>query len=131
VADLLLRDRESLLAGNIVLGEDRRSSTLRTEVVRDALYGECPEEDVSFALARLQPEPTAPSRTPLNVTDERFGSIPRSYVECLRDKAVSNALQKAMQAEMPCAETATMDTDHSPFFSQPEMLATILSGFAR
>jgi len=34
------------------------------------------------AFARLCPEPIAPNVTPLQISDERFGSVPRAYVEC-------------------------------------------------
>jgi hypothetical protein len=57
---------------------------------------------------------------------ERFGRVPRAYIETTRDRTISLAAQRAMQAALPCAPVFTLDTDHSAFLSQPEALARIL-----
>ncbi|AEI82320.1 hypothetical protein CNE_BB1p09080 (plasmid) [Cupriavidus necator N-1] len=62
----------------------------------------------------------------MRVTSERFGRIPRAYIECLQDRAISINAQRAMQAVLPCNQVATMDTGHSPFISRPYELAEIL-----
>jgi len=64
--------------------------------------------------------------TPLQVTDGRYGSVDRVYIECTRDRAIAPELQRMMVAEMPCREVITMDTDHSPFYSAPDTLAAHL-----
>jgi hypothetical protein len=40
--------------------------------------------------------------TPARITAERWGRILRAYIECLQDKAISPALQKAMYTASPC-----------------------------
>ena len=64
-----------------------------------------------------------------------FGSVPRAYIECLRDKAVSIELQRLMQADLPCRFVRTLDCDHSPFYSAPtdlvEVLCQLADGFER
>lgn len=60
--------------------------------------------------------------TPLQLSEDRFGRVPRAYIECLRDNAVPIALQRAMQADLPCGQVETLDTDHCPFFSAPDLL---------
>ncbi|WP_242123890.1 alpha/beta fold hydrolase [Sphingobium sp. Sx8-8] len=80
--------------------------------------------------ARLCPEPHEPVVTPLMLTAERFGRVPRSYVEAGEDKALIPALQRAMRERMPCESVLTLPSDHSPFYSMPERLADALIGLA-
>jgi pimeloyl-ACP methyl ester carboxylesterase len=124
--DLAGRDTLSLVGPNMVMSEDRTSSVMRAEALREAFYGECSEEDVALARLCVQAEPTVPLATPVQITDANFGRVPRLYVECLRDKAIPLALQRQMQAALPCQRVVQIDTDHSPFFSRVDELAAHL-----
>jgi pimeloyl-ACP methyl ester carboxylesterase len=117
---------DSLVPPNMVMSDDKSSSTVRDEAVRDAFYGECRQEEVALARLLLQPEPTVPLATPVRLTEAKFGTVPRAYIECLRDKAVPIALQRQMQAALPCRPVWSLDTDHSPFLSRPDELAALL-----
>jgi pimeloyl-ACP methyl ester carboxylesterase len=108
------------------------TTAFRRECAREAFYMQCSDEDIAFAQARLVPQSPAPISTPVKTTADRWGRIPRYYIECARDRAITLKLQRAMQQASPCRKTFSIDTDHSPFFSQPEGLAgvfhTIASG---
>jgi pimeloyl-ACP methyl ester carboxylesterase len=126
VADEARRDAGSLIAPNMLAVKRGVTCNLREQVLRDAFYGECSDDDVAYARARLSPEPLRPLAAPMLVTDQRFGRVPRAYIETTRDRAVTLEAQRRMQAALPCAPVFTLDTDHSPFLSQPEALARIL-----
>jgi hypothetical protein len=79
----------------------------------------------------LVSEPMSVFVTPLRLTAERFGRVPRAYIETVYDNAVPLALQRAMQAALPCNPVVTLDTDHSPFYSAPGALADALDYIAR
>jgi pimeloyl-ACP methyl ester carboxylesterase len=81
---------------------------------------------VADALSRLVAEPDLPRATPLRLTPERFGSIPRHYVECLHDRTIPIQDQRRMQALQPCEKVIALDADHSPFLSAPDALADAL-----
>jgi pimeloyl-ACP methyl ester carboxylesterase len=117
---------ESLVGPNMVVADDQRSVWIRDEAVRETFYGECSDEDVTLARALLVPEPMAPLVTPVRTTDANFGTVPRMYVECSRDRAMTLRSQRRMQAALRCRDTATLDTDHSPFLSRPDELAAVL-----
>jgi pimeloyl-ACP methyl ester carboxylesterase len=125
--DLAGRDDTSLVPNNMVMSEDKSSSTMRSEVLRDAFYGECSDDDVALARLCLQPEPTLPLATPVKLNAENFGRVPRVYVECLRDRSIPVALQRRMHEASPCQRVLALDTDHSPFFSKPDELAALLA----
>jgi pimeloyl-ACP methyl ester carboxylesterase len=89
-----------------------------------------PPELASAAVARLAAEPNAPSNTPLELSDAGYGTVPRHYIECLNDRAITIADQRRMQSILPCASVTTLDADHSPFLSAPNELADALIAVA-
>jgi pimeloyl-ACP methyl ester carboxylesterase len=120
------RDAQSLVPPNMIPAASGSTCTLRADVVAAAFYGQCPEADVEFARARLSPEPLKPLVTPLHLTAARYGRVPRAYVETTLDRVISLAAQRRMREALPCDPVFTLETDHSPFLSQPEALARIL-----
>ncbi|HEX6397690.1 MAG TPA: alpha/beta fold hydrolase [Steroidobacteraceae bacterium] len=126
VAEAAREDAGSLIPPNMVAVKRGLTCTIRDEVLRQTFYGECTPEDFEFARARLTPEPLRVLAAPVRITAERFGRVPRAYIETLRDRAVTPAAQRRMQSQLPCDPVFTLDTDHSPFLSQPEALARIL-----
>jgi pimeloyl-ACP methyl ester carboxylesterase len=115
-------DPGTLVLPNLVVAEDGASATLRPEAVVDAFYGDCDAQVAVRAGARLVPQPLAPFATPVRTSAERFGRVPRRYVECTEDRAISIARQRRMQAAVGVGEVVTMDTSHSPFLSRPDEL---------
>ena len=69
--------------------------------------------------------------TPLRITPERFGSIPRAYVETSRDLIIPPDFQRSMQARLACDPVVTLDADHSPFLAIPDRLAEVLTELSR
>lgn len=94
-------------------------------------YGRSPPRLVKRAIARMTPEPRFALLTPLSLSAERYGRVPRAYVECLGDETVPLALQRAMQAREPCAIVRTIDTDHCPTYSAPAEVAWALDELAK
>lgn len=75
------------------------------------------------------PEPAAPSRTPIAISEGRYGTIPRTYIELLEDRAVTPMLQKRMHSAMPCA-VRSIAASHSAYFSKPDELTAHLDEIA-
>jgi pimeloyl-ACP methyl ester carboxylesterase len=121
-------DTGSLVAPNMVPEDSGVTCTLRAQVIREAFYGRCSDADATWAAAQLRPEPLKPLVTSPRVTAENFGRVPRAYVECTADRAVTLESQRRMQAALPCDPVITLDADHSPFISAPAALAEALGG---
>lgn len=85
-----------------------------------------PPDLVAAALPRLLAEPHGPRSTRLHLTPERWGSLPRTYVETLHDRTIPIASQRLMQRLSPGAKVVTLDADHSPYLSAPDELAAAL-----
>jgi pimeloyl-ACP methyl ester carboxylesterase len=128
LAGVARTDSDSLVPPNMIPAASGHTCNLRAEVIRPALFGQCADADCEYALARMTPEPLKPLVTPLKVTAQRFGSVPRAYIECLQDCTVTLAAQRRMQADLPCDPVLALDSDHSPFLSHPDELARLLGG---
>jgi pimeloyl-ACP methyl ester carboxylesterase len=109
---------------------DGVAAGFKREYTRRAFYANCSDEDAAFAESSLCDQAIAPFASPVTTTPERWGRIPRYYIECTGDRAITLKLQQEMQKHSPCRQTFSMETDHSPFLSAPEELAEILAGIS-
>ena len=119
----------SLLTGAIRPAPDGSVMELDPSVVRAAFYHDCSDADATRAAARLRPQPARAFEMSFELAPARFGRVPRHYVECVQDRAIDLASQRAMHAAMPCT-VHTLDASHSPFFSMPEALVDVLERVA-
>lgn len=124
--DSVAEQPESLVPPAMIVADDHRTATVRDSAIREAFYGRCSDDDVALARTLLKPEPLAPLATPVRTTAARFGQVPRTYVECTADRAITHAAQGRMQSALPCAKRVTLESDHSPFFCCPDELAAAL-----
>jgi pimeloyl-ACP methyl ester carboxylesterase len=104
---------------------------LKEDAVRPVFYNGTPDPWVARAQAQVTPESLSALTTPVHVTERRYGTVPRAYIECTLDNAVPIALQRSFQSDLPCDRVITLATDHSPFYSAPELLAEALEELAR
>jgi pimeloyl-ACP methyl ester carboxylesterase len=130
VGSIAMSDNATLIPTSVLRDASTRTSTVIPEKARDLFYADCSEDDVRTALQLLCPEPTTMGAARMVVSEERFGRVERVYVECLQDRAISIATQRAMQAKLPCRKVFTLDSSHSPFLSKAEQLADILGSLA-
>ena len=110
-------DSQALVIPNLIFSNDKSSATIRPEILREVFYADCSEEDYQFARSRLVPQATAPLGTPIHISEPNYGRIPRAYVECRQDRAISLSCQRKMQAQVGCDQVFSLDCGHSPFFS--------------
>lgn len=124
------QERMSRVANAISVSDDGRAMTWHArDAAIQAFYGTSPLEDAEAAFARLTPEPTSMRGTPVLLSAERYGSIPRSYLFCEEDQSVPPGLQHEMVRRQTC-ETFSLKTDHSPFYAAPAELTAILHAIA-
>ncbi|MEM1231306.1 MAG: alpha/beta fold hydrolase [Pseudomonadota bacterium] len=89
-------------------------------------YQCCPDDVAARAVPRLRPSSVASVGAP--AIAEPSTTIPSTYVVCLQDKAIAPALQQEMAQR--ATRAVELDTDHSPFYSEPEALRDVLLGAA-
>lgn len=120
--DLAYMDPGSILGEHLVDHGDGTAS-IETEAIGEVFCADCSEADVTLLQVNHRPEAFAPLATPITLTDDAFGTLPRFYVHTAQDVAVSPVLQDQMVAASPVDAAATLDTAHSPMLSAPEALA--------
>ena len=105
---------------------ETNSHTLQSTIFKEGLYHDCADEITDLAKVLLSNEPVESAITPLQLSEENFGRIPRFYIECTEDRAVTPFIQRKMHTETPCEKVYSLATSHSPFFSKPTELVNIL-----
>lgn len=92
------------------------------------MYGDCPESEVEFALARLRPQAQVPytETSPL----ARWPDVPMTYITASEDRVVSAAWGQRAAVERLSAQVIDLPGSHSPFLSRPEALAAVLDEIA-
>ncbi len=77
------------------------------------------------AARRLTPQPEGGRRSKLKLSAERFGGVPRVYIEAREDRSVHLPLQRKMQEMSPCRAVYGLDSDHAPQLSDPDGLVAL------
>lgn len=125
-----LQDTGGVLKPYVTMNDQLSAHTLEPSIYKEGLYHDCDDHITELAKLLLSHEPVESGITPLQLTEERFGSVPRYYIECTQDRAVTPFIQRKMYEETPCKKVFSMNSSHSPFFSQPEELTSLFCEIA-
>lgn len=123
-------DEESVVTQNLVIDEDAGIATVAEDALEEAFYADCSDADVTLAKSLLRPEPLAGFLAPAETSAGGFESVPRTYIGCEQDRAITPSNQQTMYEARPCKEVRYLDASHSPFLSVPEELTAALHDIA-
>ncbi len=103
------------------------------QLLRDAFFGDVGTDVADAAIALLTPDaPAGIAGGATTRTAPGWGSVPRTYVVCTRDRALQPAMQRKFielaDAAFPGNPTTvhTLESSHSPFLSMPGELTDII-----
>jgi pimeloyl-ACP methyl ester carboxylesterase len=96
------------------------------EAALEIFLHDCPPEAARQAALKLTPQRESGRALVTTLSAERFGSVPRIYVEALRDRSVLLPLQRKMQALVPGAIVRSIDCGHVPQLARPAELAALV-----
>lgn len=125
-----LQDSHGVLKPYVTMHEELNAHTLQPEIYKEGLYADCDDDITELAKILLSHEPVESGITPLQLSEVNYGSVPKFYIECTEDKAVTPFIQRKMYTETPCEKVYSMATSHSPFFSKPKELTAIFCEIA-
>jgi pimeloyl-ACP methyl ester carboxylesterase len=108
---------------------DRKVSRVPAAAAVTIFLHDCAEGDAVAAAAQLTPQGEGGRAVITPATAERFGRIPRLYVEALDDRSLVLPVQRAMQSRAPGASVVSLATGHVPQFSAPAVLAEAIVPF--
>lgn len=111
----------------IIIPVEDGAGTIVDPTLAGAVFAQLsPPDLVEQVLPKLTIEPHGVRTTPVSVTPERWGSVPRTYVECTEDRTIPITSQRKMQVLCPGAKVISLAADHSPYLSQVTALADAL-----
>ncbi|GAB6968605.1 alpha/beta fold hydrolase [Komagataeibacter kakiaceti JCM 25156] len=92
---------------------------------------DCPPDVAIAASRRLTPQGLGGLDLRARLTPERFGTVPRLYVEATEDRSVILPVQRRMQALVPGARVVSMPTGHAPQVADPHGTVAHILPFAQ
>ncbi|WIX75638.1 alpha/beta fold hydrolase [Amycolatopsis carbonis] len=118
-------EEESAAERSMKFTEDGLAFYWDKEGARETFYGDCDDDIVDWATARLTPQPLAPVIEPIQLPNLAAADLPRSYVVCLQDRSFPPRPSR-LQARRLGVQPLTINTSHSPFLSRPALFADLL-----
>lgn len=111
---------------------DGLGTRVPAEIACALFFHDVPLPQALAAAQRLGAQPDGGRAVSARWTSERFGRLPRLYIECSADRSVVPAVQKWMQELVPGAERVTLACGHAPQLAAPDtLLAALLPFFSR
>ncbi|MCR9014305.1 alpha/beta fold hydrolase [Aquiflexum gelatinilyticum] len=123
----LPKDSSRMTIGNgLIVSKNGKTSTFKPEIADILFYHDCTQSDKDYAHKHLSRQSFAPLGTPVKVTEEVFGNIPKYFILCTESKDLDKSL---LPTRVKCEKTVKLKSGHSPFFSMPDELAQLLVEF--
>ncbi len=108
---------------------DGAVSWVDPEAAQRIFLSDCPALLAKQLACRLTGQPEAGRRIAPYTTPQRFGRIPRLYVEAEGDRSIPLSMQRRMQDLAPGTHRETLTTGHVPQASRPDLLAEAVIPF--
>jgi pimeloyl-ACP methyl ester carboxylesterase len=101
---------------------DRAFTSVRADGAMRCFLHDCSPESVRAAVALLRPQAQSGRALRNRLSPQRFGRVPRVYVECQDDRSVVLKLQRRMQQLSPGARCIELPCGHVPQLARPGLL---------
>ncbi|CAN8269475.1 unnamed protein product [Cochlearia groenlandica] len=107
------------------------SALIKPEFRRKLLYHMTPQQEFALSAIMMRPAPllaliTAKIEEPKGDEEEDVEQVPRVYIKTLHDRVMKPEQQDAMIKRWPPSQAYELESDHSPFFSNPFVLFGLL-----
>jgi pimeloyl-ACP methyl ester carboxylesterase len=105
-------------------------STFPSDDANSAFYSDVAARDFAHDRPHLVPESLVAMTDRVPAHPQGVLAVRRGYIECSRDRALPIEMQRKMRHDTGVPLVATLEADHSPFYSQPEALLPLIRHFA-
>lgn len=127
VLEAMQSDSAGEFLPKIVFSDDQSFATVPEQALRNVGFHDVDENAIRRVLPLMaERQATAPFMAQVVVSEENFGSVPKSYIRTAIDKVTSPALQDRMISNWPVESVLDLQSGHFPAFSVPEDLAALL-----
>lgn len=100
--------------------------TLNPSCAREYLFHDCPDVGVEEAIARFGGDPIRLGTAKANLSAS-FDRVPKHYLACTEDRALTPAFQRWMIDRQPVTSYSELKSGHMPMNSAPDALADRLA----
>lgn len=107
----------------LIVSANGKSSRFKNDIADLLFYHDCSTSIKQFAHEHLTKQAFSPLSTPVRLSDDIFGKIPKYYILCNQSKDLDKSI---LPTRVECQKVYKINSSHSPFFSQPKELANIL-----
>lgn len=125
---LMQSDTAGQLLPRLIFSEDGSYATVKPEDVKEVLLHDVvdPERLASFLPHFEMKQATEPFMFVSDLTEEAFGSVPKTYLRATIDKVLSPALQVQMISSWKVDQVFSLESGHFPLMSMPEGLIGVI-----
>ena len=115
--------------GNFIVSPDYKYASIKAENAAGIFGNNAQDGDRDVIAKSLIPEPLAPMTNPAKLTAERFGRVPKFYIETAKDLVVSPALQERMIQQAGIPLVFKINAGHASYVTRPDdVVSAILNG---
>lgn len=118
------------IGAHLVWDSEKPVSRVPPAAIREIFLQDLAEDEARQVIPRFGPQAEGSRALVPDWTGQRFGQLPRLYMEALKDRSVVLPVQREMQRLVPGATVVSLDTGHVPQVIAPEAVADHLARFA-
>lgn len=132
VLGLMQSDEDGQLLANIVFSDDGSFATLADTHVKNLLLHDVqePERVAEFAPKFAMEQASEPFMAAIELTDNAFGAVPKTYVRASLDKVMTLSLQDRMISSWEVEQVYTLESGHFPMMSIPDRFVEVIGEIA-
>ncbi|KAM7258212.1 hypothetical protein ACFE04_013953 [Oxalis oulophora] len=130
-AEVFMKESPFLIHGN---GKDEPPTGFMFEKLqmKGLYFNQSPAKDIALAMVSMRQIPLGPVMEKLSLSQEKYGTGRRFFIQTLDDHALSPDVQEKLVRENPPEGVFKIKgSDHCPFFSKPQSLHKILLEIAQ
>lgn len=116
------------LAGMGERDEQDAHAWVNDDLAREVLFGDCDDQTAEHAVRLLRPQSSRPYRETCTLTS--FPDLPATQIVCTEDRMVGLDWSRHSARERLGSDFIELSGSHSPFLSQPDVLADALTDLA-
>ena len=124
VLEAMQRDPDGEYLPALTFAEDQSYATVSEQTVRNIAFHDVDEKDILHALPLMsERQATEPFMAKVALSNEKFGTVPKTFIRTTIDKITSPTLQDEMIANWQVDKVHILSSGHFPALSMPEELA--------
>ena len=127
VYETMKNDTEGEFYPEIVFSDDQSYATVPEQALRTVGFHDVDAQLIDDVLPLMvERQSTEPFMAKVVVSDENFGTVPKTYIRTTIDKVTTPALQDRMISNWEVETVHNLESGHFPAFSVPEKLAELM-----